>query len=184
MKAPVPWRVALLIFLSFRSLKLTIDPIDVRVLPCRARGSGRVGLKRGINVPCHLCGRNARPRHTRLLDKRCRVVRAMLFLGDAAQLLFVLCTLGYLACAGVVNGAAPALQSLWGSRLRVCEAGVAGLNAEGISAREDMTYPSRPGHRICCSPATPGGRTVTGLPRRAKKLRQPATPSLNRVPYH
>jgi len=111
MKAPVPWRVALLIFLSFRSLKLTIDPIDVRVLPCRARGSGRVGLKRGINVPCHLCGRDARPHTARRLDKRCRVVRAMLFLDDAAQLLFILCTLGYLACAGVVNGAVPAARS-------------------------------------------------------------------------
>jgi hypothetical protein len=27
----------------------------------------------------------------------------MLFLEDAAQLLFVLCTLGYLACASVIN---------------------------------------------------------------------------------
>ena len=96
--------------------------------PAERVAGGRPWSKRGINRPlCHLCGRNARPRHTRLLDKRCRVVRAMLFLGDAAQLLFVLCTLGYLACAGVVNGAAPALQSLWGSRLRVCEAGVAGF---------------------------------------------------------
>ena len=101
----------MLIFLSFRSLKLTIDPIDVRVLPCRARGSGRVGLKRGINAPCHLCGRDARPHTARRLDKRCRVVRAMLFLDDAAQLLFILCTLGYLACAGVVNGAVPAARS-------------------------------------------------------------------------
>ena len=115
MKAPVPWRVALLIFLSFRSLKLTIDPIedpiDVRVLPCRARGSGRAGLSVGSIAPCHLCGRDARP-HTarRRLDKRCRVVRAMLFLDEAAQLLFILCTLGYLACAGVVNGAVPAAR--------------------------------------------------------------------------
>ena len=76
----------------------------------RVAGDGH-GRSVGSIAPCHLCGRNARPRHARLLDKRCRVVRAMLFLGDAAQLLFVLCTLGYLACAGVVNGAAPALQS-------------------------------------------------------------------------
>jgi hypothetical protein len=34
----------------------------------------------------------------------------MLFLDDAAQLLFILCTLGYLACAGVVNGAVPAAR--------------------------------------------------------------------------
>ena len=35
----------------------------------------------------------------------------MLFLDDVAQLLFILCTLGYLACAGVVNGAVPAARS-------------------------------------------------------------------------
>ena len=148
------------IFLSSRSLKLTIDPIDVVVPTCRTRGRGRPWSKRGINRPLS-------PVRTQCAPAPCSSTRQAVP-GCQGDVIFRRCR-PIIVCFMHVR--------LFGMRRR-CQ-----------WCRQRSTPSESPrqwvgGHRKFGSPATPAGRTVTGLPRRAKKLRQPASESQNRAPCH